>query len=67
LEAEYMKGVEEFKKQSMPEPIPTRRRKVNLEPVAIVEEMPEETGKIIELEDKLEKRVKRAKGIVFLS
>jgi hypothetical protein len=32
-----------------------------------VEEMPEKTGKIIELEDQLEKRVKRAKGIVFLS
>ena len=62
-----MKGVEEFKKQSMPEPIPIRRKKVHLEPVAIVEEKSEEKEKVIELEDTLEKRVKRAKGIVFLS
>lgn len=37
-----MKGVEEFKNLNMPEPTPTRRRKVLLEQVAIVEEIPEE-------------------------
>jgi hypothetical protein len=35
-----MKGVEEFKNRNMPETTPTRRRKVQLEPVAIVEEIP---------------------------